>query len=79
MLCPLMIEKYFLVVKVTLAVVTPWPAEDLLNIWMAALLLAHIVRRPNTSPGDLILIEKGEKIERAYCTREWTRQAAGSK
>jgi hypothetical protein len=37
----LMINQYFLVVEISLAVVAPWPAENLVDVWMTTLLLAH--------------------------------------
>lgn len=39
----LMIDKHFLVIEIALAVVAPWPAENLLDIGMTTLLLAHSV------------------------------------
>lgn len=38
-----MIDEYFLVIKISFAVVAPWPAENLFNIRVSALLLAHVV------------------------------------
>jgi hypothetical protein len=37
----LMINEHFLVIKVAFAIIAPWPAENLINIGVAALLLAH--------------------------------------
>jgi hypothetical protein len=39
----LMVDEYFLVIEIALAVVAPRPAENLLNIRVAALLLAHLL------------------------------------
>jgi hypothetical protein len=38
-----MVDKYFLVVEITLAVVAPRPTEDLFDIRVCPLLLAHLV------------------------------------
>jgi hypothetical protein len=39
----LMIDEHFLVIEVAFTIVAPWPAENLINIGVAALLLAHAV------------------------------------
>jgi hypothetical protein len=39
----LMVDEYFLVIKIPLAVIAPRPAENLFNIRVAALLLAHLL------------------------------------
>lgn len=41
----LMVDQDFLVIEITLAVVAPWPAQDLFHIRLSTLLLAHLVRR----------------------------------
>jgi hypothetical protein len=38
-----MVDKYFLVIEIPLAVIAPRPAENLFNIRVAALLLAHLL------------------------------------
>jgi hypothetical protein len=37
----LMIDEHFLVIEIAFAIIAPWSAENLVNIRVAALLLAH--------------------------------------
>jgi hypothetical protein len=39
----LMVDEDFLVIKVAFTVITPWPVENLFHVWMAALLLPHLL------------------------------------
>lgn len=57
-----MVDKHFLVIKIPLAIVAPWPAENLVNIRVTALLLAHPVGSP---AGSRKAIGNREKIESA--------------
>ena len=41
----LVINKHFLVIEIALAIVAPWPAENLFDIGMTALLFAHSVEK----------------------------------
>lgn len=44
----LVIDEDLEIIKVALTVVTPWPSEDFLRIWMSSLLLVHhIVLNPD--------------------------------
>ena len=39
----LMIDENLQIVEITFAIITPWSRQDLFDIWMASLLLRHLV------------------------------------
>ena len=43
MLCFLMIDENLEVVKITFTVIAPWSRQDFFDIWVASLLLRHLV------------------------------------
>jgi hypothetical protein len=50
-----MIDQYFLVIEISFTVIAPGSAEDLFDIRVAALLLAHLV--------EFLLLERCEVVK----------------